>query len=69
MKAAHLIVLDANILIRYVLGEKVPALLAAYSASVDFLAPDTAYAEARQHWHASACETSTTGPSWLAPCC
>jgi len=46
---ARPIVLDANILIRFVLGEKVPALLAAHAATIDFLAPDTAFEEARKH--------------------
>lgn len=46
---ARPIVLDANILIRSVLGEKVTALLTAHAASIDFLAPDTAFDEARQH--------------------
>ena len=43
------IILDANILIRFVLGEKVPALLTAHAATIDFLAPDTAFEEARKH--------------------
>ena len=46
---ARPIVLDANILIRFVLGEKVPALLAAHAATIDFLAPDTAFEEACKH--------------------
>ncbi len=46
---ARPIVLDANILIRFVLGERVPALLAAHAAMIDFLAPDTAFEEARKH--------------------
>jgi len=46
---ARPIVLDANILIRFVLGEQVPALLIAHAATIDFLAPDTAFGEARQH--------------------
>lgn len=46
---ARPIVLDANILIRFVLGQKVPALLAMYAATVDFLAPDVAFEEARRH--------------------
>ena len=46
---ARPIVLDANILIRFVLGEKVPALLTAHAATIDFLAPDTAFDEARKH--------------------
>ncbi len=49
MKTARPIVLDANILIRCVLGERVPALLAAHADRVDFLAPDTAFDEARTH--------------------
>jgi predicted nucleic acid-binding protein len=49
MSARRAIVLDANILIRFVLGEKVSALLAAHSATIDFLAPDTAFEEARKH--------------------
>lgn len=46
---ARPIVLDANILIRFVLGEKVPALLAEHAATIDFLAPDTVFEEARKH--------------------
>ena len=46
---ARPIILDANILIRYALGKRVPALLAAHTASCDFLAPDTAFAEARRN--------------------
>ena len=46
---ARPIVLDANILIRFVLGEQVPALLIAHAATIDFLAPDTAFGEAREH--------------------
>lgn len=49
MSAGRAIVLDANILIRYVLGERVPALLAAHATTVDFLAPDLAFDEARHH--------------------
>lgn len=43
------IVLDANILIRLLVGQRVSGLLARHSARVDFLAPDTAFEEARQH--------------------
>lgn len=49
MMSRRPIVLDANILIRLVVGEKVPALLAKHSAQADFLAPDTAFDEARRH--------------------
>ena len=43
-----LLVLDANILIRAVLGSRVLALLRMYADRVEFLAPDTAFAEARE---------------------
>lgn len=43
------IVLDANILIRAVLGERVRQLITEHAADVSFFAPDTAYAEAREH--------------------
>lgn len=46
---ARPIILDTNILIRFVLGEKVSALLAAHAATIDFLTPDTAFEEARKH--------------------
>ena len=42
-----LLVLDANILIRAVLGSKAPYLLYKYSQQIEFLAPDTAFQEAR----------------------
>lgn len=38
-----MLVLDANILIRAVLGSRVLALLCKYVENVDFLAPDTAF--------------------------
>lgn len=41
--------LDANILIRAVLGSKVLFLLRKYAESVEFLAPDVAFREAREH--------------------
>ena len=43
-----MLVLDANILIRAVLGLRVRTLLASYGTVV-FFAPDTAYEEARKH--------------------
>lgn len=43
------IVLDANILIRAVLGVRVRELITNHAADVSFFAPDTAYAEAREH--------------------
>ena len=41
------IVLDANILIRAVLGQRVRELILAHAATVKFFAPDVAYADAR----------------------
>jgi predicted nucleic acid-binding protein len=44
-----MLVLDANILIRAVLGRRARSLLASYGASVEFFTPDVALAEAREH--------------------
>ena len=44
---ARAIVLDANILVRAVLGTRVPELLAAHAAQATFLAPDIVFDEAR----------------------
>jgi predicted nucleic acid-binding protein len=44
-----MVILDANILIRAVLGNRVREILEAHSANVRFFAPDTAFAEAREH--------------------
>ena len=43
------IVLDANILIRAVLGKRVRELLIANATAVQFFAPDVAYADARKY--------------------
>ncbi len=43
-----MLVLDANILIRGVLGSRVLGLLRNYAEHVDFIAPDTAFEEARE---------------------
>ena len=43
------IVLDANILIRAVLGKRVRELIAENAATVKFFAPDVAYADARKY--------------------
>lgn len=40
--------LDANILIRAVLGSRVLSLLTKYGEQVDFMAPETAFQEARE---------------------
>lgn len=44
-----MLVLDANILIRAVLGNRVLTLLCQHAGQVEFWAPDTAFAEAREH--------------------
>ncbi len=43
------IVLDANILVRAVLGERVRRLIMDHAKNVSFFAPDAAFAEAREH--------------------
>ena len=44
-----MLVLDANILIRAVLGSRVLGLLRKYAGYVEFMAPDVAFQEAREH--------------------
>lgn len=44
-----MVVLDANILIRAVLGKRVREIFEMYSARARFFAPDSAFAEAREH--------------------
>mgnify|MGYP001214737188 CR=1 FL=1 len=46
---AKAIILDANILIRAVLGQRVRELILASGSSVRFFAPDVAYADARKY--------------------
>lgn len=43
------LVLDANILIRAVLGQRVRRILEAHADSISFFIPETAYAEAEEH--------------------
>jgi predicted nucleic acid-binding protein len=47
--SSRAIVLDANILIRAVLGQRVRELILAHSSEVCFFAPDVAYADARKY--------------------
>jgi len=47
--ALIMLVLNANILIRAVLGSRVLNLLRKYAETVEFLAPDVAFNEAREH--------------------
>jgi predicted nucleic acid-binding protein len=44
-----MLVLDANILVRAVLGSRVLFLLRKYAGQVEFVAPDTAFREASEH--------------------
>lgn len=44
-----MLVLDANILIRAMLGSRVLGLLRKYAGQVEFIAPDVAFQEAREH--------------------
>ena len=43
------LVLDANILIRAVLGQRVRRILEVHADSISFFVPETAYAEAKDH--------------------
>jgi len=43
------LVLDANILIRAVLGRRVRSILEAHAGSISFFIPEPAYAEAEEH--------------------
>lgn len=43
------LVLDANILLRAVIGRRVLSLLETYAGRVDFLAPEVAFADVRAH--------------------
>ncbi len=47
--AGKALVLDANILIRAVLGQRVRRILEAHADSISFFIPGTAYAEAEEH--------------------
>lgn len=44
-----MLVIDANILIRAVLGRRVRELLTTYCEEVEFFSPDTAFQEAKRH--------------------
>jgi len=49
MTAERRLVLDANILIRAVLGKRVLSLLTKYEDSASFFTPDVCFADARRH--------------------
>lgn len=44
-----MLVLDANILIRAVLGRRARTIITTYSNTIELFAPDVAFAEAREH--------------------
>ena len=46
------IVLDANVLMRAVLGRRVDRLLESFAAQVTFLAPELAFDDVREPWPA-----------------
>lgn len=60
------IVLDANILIRAVLGKRVRGLLLHSAASVQFFSPDVAYDDARTHLPALLQKRSVRGDAAMA---
>ena len=60
------IALDANILIRAVLGVRVRELITNHVADVSFFAPDTAYAEAREYLPALLEKRGVSGAAGLA---
>lgn len=60
------VVLDANILIRAVLGDRVRRLIEDHAAGASFVAPDTAYAEARRHLPALLQKRGVGGAAALA---
>ena len=49
VSAAKSIVLDANILVRAVFGQRVPQILSLYADRVSFYTPDVCFADARQY--------------------
>jgi hypothetical protein len=56
------IVLDANILIRAVLGKRVRELIIAHVPAIKFFAPDVAYADAQKY-------LPSLGKTWPPKCC
>ena len=58
------IVLDANILIRAVLGRRVRELIFDNAVMVKFFAPDVAYVDARKYLPALACAMTLSCPIW-----
>lgn len=47
--SSHLLILDANIIIRAILGKKVKDYLTSYAEKVDFFTPDTCTKEAKKY--------------------
>ena len=63
-----MVILDANILIRAVLGKRVREILESHSARVRFFAPDTAFPEAREHLPGILLERDILTRRPLSPC-
>ena len=63
-----MVILDANILIRAVLGKRVREILETHSARVRFFAPDTAFTEAREHLPGILLKRGIEPEVALAPC-
>ena len=69
---AKTLVLDANILVRAVLGRRVLSLLETHAHRVHFLTPEVAYAEAHAHlpryWHGGDWPRKLSSSYWSARC-
>lgn len=59
------IVLDANVLIRAVLGVKVSALIARYADVIDFCVPEIAFLDAAEHLPGIASQRGADPAPWL----
>lgn len=62
------LVLDANILLRPVLGERVRRILESHTDGISFFIPETAYAEAESTWPPSWLSVAAN-PRRLCACC
>jgi hypothetical protein len=60
------LVLDANILIRAVLGQRVRIILESHAERVSFFVPETAYLEAEEHDAAGRCHPGSVTPAMQA---
>jgi L-alanine-DL-glutamate epimerase-like enolase superfamily enzyme len=63
------LVIDANILVRAVLGTRVREVIATYAGQVSFFVPEAAYAEAEEHLPALVVKRGgDPGGAFCAPC-